>query len=296
MYVLVAGIIMETHKGVLSVSSQSEVSYKTGSIYNIEIPLYAKKSTPVITANAPEFSIIPTDSNLDEVNVMKLNPLFQRSTNTSNIYVDNHTTATKHNFNANIVIDDDDEVRVYSFDDEPSRRFLIVDDAAVNRKMLSKLLQWTSNICIEAEDGVEAMKIFIESINSDDESLKFDAVLLDFEMPNMTGPEVARHMRAMGYKGVIFGVTGNSMPCDIKIFLQAGADRVFIKPIDSKEITNVLRGKNILIYLYYSNLSLYTIINYLMILYINEIKINYSLGKSAARRSRRRDDISMHYT
>ena len=37
----------------------------------------------------------------------------------------------------------------------------------------------------------------------------FDAILMDFIMPNMDGPTATRQLRTMGYTGVIFGVTGN---------------------------------------------------------------------------------------
>ena len=37
----------------------------------------------------------------------------------------------------------------------------------------------------------------------------FDAILMDFVMPNMDGPTATRQLRTMGYTGVIFGVTGN---------------------------------------------------------------------------------------
>jgi CheY-like chemotaxis protein len=48
----------------------------------------------------------------------------------------------------------------------------------------------------------------------------------------MRGPEATKHIRALGYKGIIVGVTGNALPEDIKEFIDHGADMVLTKPFD----------------------------------------------------------------
>jgi CheY-like chemotaxis protein len=35
-----------------------------------------------------------------------------------------------------------------------------------------------------------------------------DAVVMDCNMPHMSGPAAARQMRALGYKGIILGMSG----------------------------------------------------------------------------------------
>lgn len=85
---------------------------------------------------------------------------------------------------------------------------LVVDDSRLNRKMLLKCLRANGHSCWEAEDGVEAVEAVKKRIL--DHNLEpFDAILMDFVMPNMDGPEATTKIRALGYKGLIFGVTGN---------------------------------------------------------------------------------------
>jgi len=49
--------------------------------------------------------------------------------------------------------------------------------------------------------------------------------------------------RALGFKGVILGVTGNGHKPEIDLFLKAGADRVLIKPLSADQFYNILVGE-----------------------------------------------------
>jgi NarL family two-component system response regulator LiaR len=68
-------------------------------------------------------------------------------------------------------------------------RILIVDDHAVLRKAVRRLLESRSDfeVCGEAEDGPRAIKMAAE--------LKPDVVILDIVMPTMNGFEAARKIK-----------------------------------------------------------------------------------------------------
>jgi CheY-like chemotaxis protein len=56
----------------------------------------------------------------------------------------------------------------------------------------------------------------------------------------MDGPTATKLIREAGYKGLIVGVTGNVLPEDKAYFLSQGADAVMTKPLDMKELKQLL--------------------------------------------------------
>eukprot|EP01039_Chlorochromonas_danica_P003829 gene3829-4180_t len=70
----------------------------------------------------------------------------------------------------------------------------------------------------------------------------FDLILLDDNMPRLSGFQTAQALRKLGYKGLIIGVTGDVHEEAVQRFLSHGADHVLSKPLDIEKLrTNVLR-------------------------------------------------------
>ena len=69
-----------------------------------------------------------------------------------------------------------------------------------------------------------------------DKSQPYDTVLLDNEMPVMSGSTAAEHMRAMGSDVFIVGVTGNLLPEDVAHFKESGANAVLPKPFKLSDL------------------------------------------------------------
>ena len=88
---------------------------------------------------------------------------------------------------------------------------LVVDDSRLNRKMLLKCLLTDGHVCAEATDGIEAVAKVKERMDLVSRGIgkHYDAILMDFIMPNMDGPTATRAIRVLGYTAPIFGVTGN---------------------------------------------------------------------------------------
>eukprot|EP01036_Dinobryon_divergens_P024021 gene24021-biopygen20526 len=69
----------------------------------------------------------------------------------------------------------------------------------------------------------------------------YDFILIDYQMPNMDGPTAIAAIRALGYKGIILGLTGNILAADQDVMMSVGANDVLTKPLDSNILWVKLR-------------------------------------------------------
>ena len=103
-------------------------------------------------------------------------------------------------------------------------KFLVVDDSSTMRRIVVNSLQRIGFAdCVEASDGQEALALF-------DQSVKF--VITDWNMPNMTGTELAQALRARedGKHVPILMVTARSVREDIITAMEAGVNNYIVKP------------------------------------------------------------------
>lgn len=114
-----------------------------------------------------------------------------------------------------------------------SLNILVVDDAKMNLKLLSRLLEKHGHVVTQADDGDIAVDKVKEA------QKPFDVVLMDYQMPRMCGPDAAREIRSMGSDAFIVGVTGNVMPEDVRVFKDAGANAVLPKPIKIPDLESL---------------------------------------------------------
>lgn len=112
---------------------------------------------------------------------------------------------------------------------------LAVDDNAVNLMVVSNILQQYD---IEV-DEVDSGKVAIQKYYGNE----YDLIFMDYLMPDMDGVETTKNMRNLNKKvnPVIIALSAN-VNRDIKEkFEQAGADYVMAKPLELKELSQVLR-------------------------------------------------------
>ena len=113
-------------------------------------------------------------------------------------------------------------------------RVLLVEDNAVNRLFVRKVLEKSGMQVVEAEDGREACRYYAED--------SFDLVVLDMQMPVMDGYETAQALRDRGFAGPILALTANVLAVDRQRCMDAGCDAFLGKPIRVKQLITVCAG------------------------------------------------------
>ena len=109
---------------------------------------------------------------------------------------------------------------------------MIVDDSRVVRKVGKRIVEDMGFTCIEAENGDDAF-------NQCQDALP-DAIILDWNMPIMSGIEFLERLRAMqngDHPKVIFCTTENDLT-QIQRAMDAGASEYIMKPFDSEVIAS----------------------------------------------------------
>jgi len=115
-------------------------------------------------------------------------------------------------------------------------RILVVDDAPMNRKLLTRLLLKRGHEVGMAENGLEACNKVVAAMN---EGKRYDTILMDFQMPVMDGPTATQKIRSVGCDSFIVGITGNVLPQDVEHFKVCGADGVLGKPFQIEELESL---------------------------------------------------------
>ena len=134
-------------------------------------------------------------------------------------------------------------------------RVLVVDDDPGFRKFTTIALE-TAGIEFEAaENGTRGLQILEESPSG-----RFDAVLLDVEMPETTGWDLLYEIREKGSEIPVIFITGRAAVEDRVKGLRMGADDYLTKPVEYEEliarIEAVLRRRQSLPVVEYGDLSM----------------------------------------
>jgi CheY-like chemotaxis protein len=120
-----------------------------------------------------------------------------------------------------------------------SKHLLVVDDAKLTLRIISQNVLAQGHTCDTATDGTGCVSIIKRS--QYEGGRVYDAVLIDYCMPNMEGPTAIQLIKEMGYRGVIIGMTGNPAAAFIQEFTAKGALEVMIKPITPDKIAKIVK-------------------------------------------------------
>jgi len=115
-------------------------------------------------------------------------------------------------------------------------RLLLVEDNALNQQIARELLCARGAEVSAASDGQQAVQQLEQAAD------RFDAVLMDVQMPGMDGYAATRYIRGrLGLtKLPILAMTANALESDREAARQAGMDGHLAKPIDSRQLVDSL--------------------------------------------------------
>ena len=112
---------------------------------------------------------------------------------------------------------------------------LIVEDNEKNMKLVRDILQAKGYATVEAVTGEDGVRLAAER--------KPDLVLMDIQLPGISGIEALRQLRANPATAAIpaVAVTASVMQQDRNLITEAGFDGYLGKPINLKEFLETVR-------------------------------------------------------
>jgi len=126
--------------------------------------------------------------------------------------------------------EDEEEPLQEDFEDQPEgwkKSILAVDDSAFFLDSLKSTLHGTDYKLTCVNSGVSALR-FLQNHSP-------DLFILDIDMPEMNGYELAHNIRAYGKKAPIIFLTGNATQEYVIKAIKAGAADFIVKPITHKQ-------------------------------------------------------------
>lgn len=136
---------------------------------------------------------------------------------------------------------------ISSSDTSTPLRVIVIEDSAVNRKLLCMMLRTMKLSVDSAEDGQVGFDKISSQLNAVEHSITrlpfepYDCMFVDDHMPHMTGVELTGKLREMGIQCPIFGVTGNALLSDQARFRAAGVTKVLTKPVSKAAIAQAVQ-------------------------------------------------------
>jgi len=120
-----------------------------------------------------------------------------------------------------------------------SGRVLLAEDGADNQALISLVLRRAG---LEVEVACDGQIAFETVVAADERGQPFDLIVMDMQMPLMTGYEATAALRREGFDVPILALTAQAMAGDREKCLAAGCNEYLSKPIDRERLVMLARG------------------------------------------------------
>jgi len=126
----------------------------------------------------------------------------------------------------------------------PGLSILVAEDNEINALLMRSLLTRLGHRAVIATHGEAALESWLAAKSA---GTPYDIVLMDIQMPQLDGIEVAKRIRASeagqpGRRTPILALTANTLVQDRYACFEAGMDGFLIKPLDRDKLEEALAG------------------------------------------------------
>ncbi|KYG71620.1 hypothetical protein EV198_2124 [Roseivirga ehrenbergii] len=116
------------------------------------------------------------------------------------------------------------------------KNVLVAEDSSVIQNLLKKILLFENCKITSAKDG--------QSVLDKYEKGDYDLIIMDFNLPVMSGLEATKKIRAIKNKKgkvPIIGISGNAKNLPESTFFEAGIDEYMQKPLDYDKLIELVK-------------------------------------------------------
>ena len=113
-----------------------------------------------------------------------------------------------------------------------NKKVLLVEDNAINKLVTQKFLSPYNIELVMISDGKEAYEALLEN--------EYDVVLLDINIPSMSGYEIAKEVRDRGVNVPIIAVTASELSEIEERVYNIGMNDIIIKPFQKQKLIDTL--------------------------------------------------------
>ena len=115
------------------------------------------------------------------------------------------------------------------------KRVLCIEDNVSNMRLVGRIVEAEKHDFLMAAEGTAALGLIAQE--------RPDLILLDINIPGISGLEIARRLKADAALATIpiIATTANVLIGDREMCLEAGCDAYLPKPLDVRELQDVLR-------------------------------------------------------
>ncbi len=126
----------------------------------------------------------------------------------------------------------------------PGLSVLVAEDNEINALLMRSLLTKLGHHVAIATNGEAALESWLAALTA---ATPYDLILMDIQMPQLDGIEVAKRIRAReagepGRRTPILALTANTLVEDRYACFAAGMDGFLIKPLDRDKLAEALAG------------------------------------------------------